>query len=308
MGGTRWSDNHYHDRARIRRRKKRSAFGYDEDIRQGKRPACVHPKMDPSKFRNGVREARDSEAHPNSTPIAVLFDVTGSMGEVPMILQRSLCSLMGLCLRRGFVEDPSILVGGIGDAKCDIAPVQIGQFESGNEIENDLNHLFLEGGGGGQQTESYELALYFLARKTSLDCYEKHGRRGYAFIIGDEMPYSKVSRGEVRRVFGDNLRSDIPLRQILKEAQEKFQIFSILPNLTSYYNDQKIIQRWTSLLGQNALRLDDPRAIGELIASTIGVCENEVEMGQLQTDLRGEGANSNIVRAVSSALAAAIGD
>ena len=177
MGGTCWSDGHYRDRAAELRRTHRSPFGHDEDIRTGVQAAGVHPKMDPSLFTNGVREARDSDAHPNSTPIAVMFDVTGSMLEVPQMLQKSLCSLMGLCLRRGYIEDPAILVAGIGDATCDLAPVQIGQFESGNEIENDLNHLYLEGGGGGQKTESYELALYFLARKTALDCHSKRGEK-----------------------------------------------------------------------------------------------------------------------------------
>jgi len=303
MGGTCWSDKHYHDRARELKRIKRSAFGYDEDIRRGRQSAGVHPKMDPKKFQNGIREARDSEAHPNSTPIVVMFDVTGSMLRVPRILQKSLCSLMSLCLRRGFIEDPAILVAGIGDATCDVSPVQIGQFESGNEIENDLNHLFLEGGGGGQKTESYELALYFLARKTAIDCYSKRGKKGYAFIIGDEMPYEVVSRREVKRVFGDSLQSDIPLRQILHEAEQKFEIYSVLPNLTSYYDDPEVINAWRDLFGQRALRLDDPAGISELIASTIGLSEKTVQWSKLSRDLQGEGATQSVVKAVASALA-----
>ena len=64
----------------------------------------------------------------------------------------------------------------------------------------DLGKLFLEGGGGGQLTESYELAMYFMARHTSIDCHEKRGKRGYLFIIGDEMPYPKVKRREVAQL------------------------------------------------------------------------------------------------------------
>ena len=73
MGGTCWSESHYRQRAQRLQRRKRSAFGYDEDIRKGARRAKVHVDMDPSKLRHGVREARDSETHPNSTPIAVMF-------------------------------------------------------------------------------------------------------------------------------------------------------------------------------------------------------------------------------------------
>jgi hypothetical protein len=290
------------NRARQLRRANRSAFGYDQDIRQGRHRAAVHPNMDPRQFKNGIRESRDSHEHPDSNSIAVLFDVTGSMGEVPRILQKSLCSLMGLCLRRGFIEDPAILIGGIGDAKCDLAPLQIGQFEAGNEIEKDLNNLFLEGGGGGQQTESYELALYFLARKASMDCLEKRGKKGYAFIIGDELPYRKVSRREVKQTFGDRLQADIPIEQIVREAQEKFELYFVLPNLTSYYDDPRVIGCWRSLLGQNAIRLPDPSGISELIASAVGLAEEAIGWDELSDNLRGEGANKQVVQSIATAL------
>ncbi len=304
MGGTRWSDDHYHARAASLHKAKRSAFGYDEDIREQRVAAGVHQKMNPATMKNGAREARDSEAHPNSNAVSVLFDVTGSMQQVPKILQKSLPTLMGLCLRNGYLDDPAILVGAIGDATCDLVPLQIGQFESGNEIENDLNNLYLEGGGGGQQTESYELALYFLSRKTAMDCLENRGKKGYAFIIGDEMPYKKVKRKEVKAVFGDTLQADIPIREILAEAQEKFEIYFVLPNLTSYYNDPKILDCWRDLLGQNVLRLEDPTGISELIASTIGLAEEAVSYENLSADLGGAGTDQDVANAVAAATLA----
>ena len=303
MGGTRWSDEHYRARAANLRKARRSAFGHDEDIRAQRIQAGIHELMDPARMKNGVREARDSEAHPLSNPVAVLFDVTGSMQRVPRILQQNLPTLMGLCLRKGYLDDPAILIGAIGDATCDLVPLQVGQFESGNEIENDLNNLYLEGGGGGQQTESYELALYFLARHTAFDCLEKRGKKGYAFIIGDEMPYKKVKRKEVEKVFGETIQSDIPIREILAEAQEKFEIYYVLPNLTSYYNDPKILDCWRDLLGQHVLRLEDPAGISELIASTIGLCEEAVAYDNLSADLKGAGTKVSVANAVTSALA-----
>ncbi len=303
MGGTAWSDAHYRSRAAHLRATGRSAFGYDEDIRAGRCTAGVHDQMDPARLKGGCRESRDSDRHPTSNAVAVLFDVTGSMQQVPRILQKSLCTLMGLCLRKGYLSDPAILVGAVGDATCDRVPLQVGQFESGNEIENDLNRLFLEGGGGGQQTESYELALYFLARKTSIDCLEKRGRKGYAFLIGDEMPYPRVKRKEVKQVFGDVLEADIPLRAILEEVREKYELYFILPNLTSYYHDRKIFGHWQKLLGQNAVRLDDPSGISELIAATIGLAEDAVAIGDLTNDLADAGIDGKVAAAVSTALA-----
>jgi hypothetical protein len=303
MGTTAWSDAHYLSRVARLRKAGRSAFGYDEDIRAQRVAAAVHEKMNPLQLRHGPRESRDSAEHPTSNAVVVMFDVTGSMQQVPRILQQNLCRLMGLTVRKGYLADPAILVGAVGDATCDIAALQVGQFESGNEIEDDLNRLFLEGGGGGQKTESYELALYFLARKTSIDCFERRGKKGYAFLIGDELPYPKVKRREVERVFGDRLQADIPIRDIVAEAQRKFEVYYILPNLTSYYDDPQILDCWRGLLGQHVLRLPDPAGISELIASTIGLAEEAVDFAHLRGDLDEAGTQQAVAEAVSAALA-----
>ena len=303
MGYTLWSDAHYRRHAAELAAAGRSAFGFDQDIREHRAAAGVHPLMDPARLTKGVRESRDSAAHATSRAVAVMFDVTGSMHTVPRILQKNLCRLFDLLVDKKYLTDPAVLVGGIGDATCDVAPLQVGQFESGNEVEDDLGRLYLEGGGGGQKTESYELALYFLARKTSIDCWEKRQTKGYAFLIGDEMPYGRVKRKEVKYVFGDDLQSDIPIQQIVAEVQKKYELFYILPNLTSYYDDPQVLPMWQKLLGQNAFRLPDPAAISESIAATIGLAEGSARFDELADDLSGAGASGKVVNAVSSALA-----
>jgi hypothetical protein len=171
MGSGRWSTDVYDAAARMRKATGTSAFAYSDS---GARK--VHPALNP--FGVGVRESRDSDEHPQSLAIAVLFDVTGSMQRVPRILQEKLPGLLGLILRKGYVRDPHILFGAIGDATCDRVPLQIGQFESDNRMDDDLGRMVLEGGGGGQMTESYELAMYFMARHTSIDCFDRRGRKG----------------------------------------------------------------------------------------------------------------------------------
>ncbi len=180
---------------------------------------------------------------------------------------------MGLLIRKGYLAHPQILIGAIGDATCDTTPLQVGQFESGIEIDEDLGRLFLEGGGGGQLTESYELALYFMARHTALDSFEKRGRRGYIFLIGDETPYRRVKRKEVEKHIGDRLPQDVPVEDVIAELQRMYNVYYILPNMTSNWNNEVVHSRWVELLGQNVLRLEDPAGISELIASTIGIAE-----------------------------------
>jgi hypothetical protein len=300
MGSTFWSDDHYRDREAFRRANGKDAFEFHAaNARLPVSKRRVHQAMNPHGVK--VRESRDSEAHPDSRAVAVLFDVTGSMGSVPRILQQNLCQLMSLLERKNYLAQPQILIGGIGDATCDQAPLQIGQFEAGIEIDDNLANLWLEGGGGGQQTESYELAMYFLARKTALDCYEKRQQRGYLFLIGDEMPYSYLKRREVQAIIGDELQADIPIKQLIKELQVKYDTYFILPNLTSYYDDPKIHGRWVELLGQNVIRLEDPAGISELIASTIGLAENVVDLDGVQRDLK-EAGRGEVRDAVARAL------
>jgi hypothetical protein len=300
MGTTRWSDDHYHDRARLRRRTGKDAFEHDHAVRTGAADRAVHPKMDPRGV--SVRESRDSDAHPQSHAVAVLFDVTGSMQGVPRVLQARLPQLMGLLIRKGYLEHPQILIGAVGDATCDAAPLQVGQFESGIEIEEDLGKLYLEGGGGASITESYELALYFMARHTALDCHEKRGRRGYLFVIGDEIPYAKVKREEARAWIGDGLQSSVPVEDVIAELRRTYDVYHVLPKMTSNWDNPAVRQRWVELLGQNALRLEQPAAICQLIASTIGVAEGEVDLDGLVDDLREAGASAAAAQAVRKTL------
>jgi hypothetical protein len=249
-----------------------------------------------------VRESRDSDAHPQSHAVAVLFDVTGSMQKVPRVLQAHLPKLMGLLIRKGYLDHPQILIGAIGDATCDTAPLQVGQFESGIEIEEDLGKLYLEGGGGGHITESYELALYFMARHTSSVCSEKRGQRGYLFVIGDEIPYAMVEREEVQTFIGDGPQTNIPVEEVVSELQRTYDVYHVLPKMTSNWNNPAVHSRWVELLGQNALRLEEPAAICELIASAIGVAEGKVDLKQLTDDLRAAGSSATVARAVQNTL------
>lgn len=270
MGSGRWSTDVYSAAAHFRAASGTSAFAYSDSG-----ASRVHPALDP---RDAMRESRDSAEHPRSLAIAVLFDVTGSMRHVPRALQVKLPQLLGLLLRQGYAEHPQIMFGAIGDATCDRAPLQVGQFESDNRMDDDLGRILLEGGGGGQKTESYELAMYFMARHTSIDCHEKRGKRGYLFIIGDEMAYSRVKRGEACQVIGDRLQADVPTSIMTAELLHKWDTYYILPAAASYGGDADVLASWRALLGQNVIQLADTGAVCETIALTIGIGEDVIDL------------------------------
>ena len=292
MGSGRWSSDIYEAAERMRGGK--SAFTYTES---GAR--TVHPDLDP--FDVGKRESRDSAEHPASLAISVLFDVTGSMGSVPRTLQKKLPQLHGLLKDGGYATDPQVMFGAIGDATCDRAPLQVGQFESDNRMDSDLERILLEGGGGGQKTESYELAMYFMARHTVTDCFDKRGRRGYLFIIGDEMPYPAAKPREVSAWIGDELPQPVPLRNLVAQLTRRWDTYYILPSGTSYAGDRQVLGTWRKLLGQNVLELDDLDAVCETIALTVGLGEEAIDLAEGLDDLQDVGSEAG--PAVQRALA-----
>lgn len=285
MGSGRWSTNVYSEHNRYKAATGKSTFDYSDGLHRSDRSTwCAHPSLDPSGVT--MRESRDSEEHPASTAIAVMFDVTGSMGHIPVVLQQKLPELLGLLTRKQYVTDPQILFGAIGDATCDAVPLQVGQFESDNRMDENLENIFLEGGGGGQQTESYELALYFIARHTDIDCWNKRGRKGYLFLIGDEMAYSRVKKNEVNGLIGDGMEKDLGVMDIVRELRTRYHVFYLLPKAACYGGDPKILGAWRKLLGQNVLQLEDAEAVCETIALAIGMMEGSVDLAAGVEDLK----------------------
>ena len=318
MGGGSWTSTNYVSRTTAKASAGKDMFDYSATVfKTGNWE--VHPTLDPKSVNNdgdhkgqNIRESLDSDEHPASQAVAVLFDVTGSMGGIPRVLQQKLPKLYSLLLEKGYVEHPQILYGAIGDATSDRIPLQVGQFESDNRADEALENIILEGGGGGQTHESYQLAAYFMARHTYTDCYEKRGKKGYLFFIGDERNYPMVASAEVTKIIGGGIQEGISTEEIFEELKKKWEVFFLFAEQGSY--DWQEIggpgkdeisgdPTWVSLLGQNALRLEDADAVCETIALTIGMLEGNIDLDTGLTDLAELGTESETTEKVGKALA-----
>lgn len=287
MGGTSWSSDSY---SRISA--SYSSSSKDDIFKSTSLASDMSPKG--VKFR----EARDSDAHPESLAINVFLDETGSMGDIPYILvKEKLGALMETIMKHG-IPHPAVLFGGIGDHHSDRAPLQIGQFESGTEELNLwLTKIFLEGNGGGQDMESYLLAWLFAARHTSIDCFEKRGVKGFLFTIGDERSWDSVDGETLKNLMGYSQSEGITDAEILAEAQRTYHVFHIHVNSTQYKDDKTVIGYWRKMLGERCIVLDDYNAIAEVIASTVAVMHG-VDLKSIT-----KGFDSKTAKLVSGALA-----
>lgn len=299
MGGGSFDANTYAAASTYRSAHRIDDFQYSTTTRslsQDKWKAA--PELDP---KGVTRESRDSDEHPNSTPIIILFDVTGSMGGVPRVMQTKLPALYGLLLRKGYTTDPQILFGAIGDSETDRVPLQVGQFESDNRGDDQLRQIFLEGNGGGDACEGYEIGAFFAARNVVTDAWEKRGKKGYLFIIGDEKNKRDVAPHRVKKILDTDISEPISLTEMYREVQERWETFFILPNQTSYYHSDTHRAHWRDLLGERLILLDDPEAVCETIAAAIGVLEDAVDLDEALQDLAEIGSNAG--SAVGRALA-----
>jgi hypothetical protein len=305
MGGNNFSEEELAARAKLRVDTGAPVFAYDLAMKKAPPSArTVCPRLDPklpNKAGVVIRESRDSDNHPESRAIVVILDVTGSMAEVPRAIQKSLMDLMRLIISDSGVRDPHILIGAIGDANCDTFPLQLGQFEAGVEIEDDLTNLVLEEGGGGQDMETYELALWFLAEKTSIDCWEKRRKKGFVFIIGDENPYPEVDKHQVLALIGAHLERSPRTLDVVRKLQERYEVFYIMPKMTGHYGSPKIVDTWKALLGEHVLMLDKPEGISGLIATTINLFEND-DIVAAANALRTAGTSGPVVESIERAL------
>lgn len=178
-----------------------------------------------------IRECRDNEFNPETSPIVVITDITLSRFKDIQILYNKLPMLMGQIVMQGYATDPEICFAAVGDATYgDKFPIQIGEFESDNKLDDSLKAIIREeGGGGGTGQESYQLMAYFFAYHSVLDSWEKRHQKGKCFFIGDEGFYSKISKKEVQQIFGETIPDDLDSTEVFKKLQEKYDVFFIYP-------------------------------------------------------------------------------
>ena len=184
------------------------------------------PELNP---KGVIRECRDTEEHPNTIPVILALDVTGSMGSSAVEVAKKLNVIMTELYSK--VKDVEFLIMGIGDLAYDDAPIQASQFESDIRIAEQLDKIYFEGGGGGNAYESYTAAWYFGLHQTDLDCW-KRGKKGIIITLGDEPlnPYLPIHSLRNATDITSQEVSDIETESLYKEVTEKYDIYHIAVN------------------------------------------------------------------------------
>ena len=179
--------------------------------------------LDPQKF--SIRECVNSDEHPNTIPVILALDVTGSMGEACSETAAALGVIITNLYKK--FKDIEFCIMGIGDLAYDHAPLQMSQFESDVRIAEALDKIYMEHGGGGNSYESYTAAWYMGLKHTKLDCFDKQGRKAIIITMGDEPLNPYLPFRELNESINVTEQANIETPELYRQASEKFDIFHI---------------------------------------------------------------------------------
>lgn len=193
-----------------------------QEFRQSK----LDKSLDPKNFL--IRECVNSDEHPNTIPVIIGLDVTGSMGSSC----KETAEALGVIMENLYTKykDIEFCIMGIGDLAYDNAPIQMSQFESDVRIAESIDKIYMEHGGGGNSYESYTAAWYMGLRRTSLDAINKQGRKGIIITMGDEELNPYLPKDRLNEKVNATEQSDVETKALFNEASEKFDIFHIAVN------------------------------------------------------------------------------
>ena len=215
---------------------------------------------------NVIRECCDSEEHPNTVPVILALDVTGSMGKSSVEVAKKLNVVMTELYDK--VKDVEFMIMAIGDLAYDDSPIQASQFESDIRIAEQLDKVYFEAGGGGNSFESYTAAWYFGARHTKLDCWNR-GKKGLIITIGDELINPYLPKVELSNILGDNLQDVINTKDLLNEVSKKYELYHL--NVADTYSGKNPcnIESFAKYIGENHVRNINVNNIAESIIDIV---------------------------------------
>ncbi len=228
-----------------------------------------------------VRECCDSDEHPETVPVILALDVTGSMGDAAVEVAKKLNNVMTTLYEQ--TKDVEFLIMGIGDLAYDRAPIQASQFESDIRIAEQLDQVFFEGGGGGNSFESYTAAWYFGLNNTRLDCHTR-GKKALIITMGDEPLNPYLPCKPLEATLGANLEADIETGELYKQVIEKFEVFHLAvidPKSCGARYEKDIMSTFGRYLDENHLKKVNLDNITPMIIDIVtGFATNKTDIEQ----------------------------
>ncbi len=224
-----------------------------------------------AKVKGAIPEARHTLTSTASNVLIVVMDVTGSMITWPKEIFRRLPLLFTeMCEHLGS-DDLEILFIAHGDARSDGYPIQVARFGKGPELDIMLAAFELEGGGGGQGTESHELVAYYLVK-----CVDTQSAQNvFTVFITDEAACDRVDPQHIEQYLGISAPIElISTKSVFATLERKSDVYAIVCDTNSYDGPEPMLRFWRNTINpERVLHLTDARRVVDVM---IGIVANSV--------------------------------
>ena len=224
------------------------------------------------------------------SPLVIVSDVTGSMRNWPATMFSKLPYFEHEA-KEYLGDDLEICFSAIGDysgksyysysswgwvnnSKGDLYPLQVRPFAKDADLVSRMKELILEGGGGGNSTEAYEMAATYFAH----NCDMPNAINPVLIFIGDARSYDFVDRKAAREWTGVTFpgTGKVPTKEVMDQLQQKFSVYFIrkpyrVPkNNVAAKCDIKTQEQWESYLGaDHIVFLPDPNRVVDCIFAVL---------------------------------------
>jgi hypothetical protein len=185
-------------------------------------------------------------------PVVCAIDVTGSMQTWPAELFDRLPLLYQTLSQ--YRPDLEMAFAAIGDSGCDRWPLQVTDFEEGFELEDRVQALYGEG-GGGDAPESYQLFAHYMNTRVETPGVPE-GERPFLLVFGDECFHPYVTPTEVKRVLGDDIPQKLDGVTAWREVAKRWNVYFL--RRPGGRRGDSIHDQWAKAIGdQKIIYVDD---------------------------------------------------
>lgn len=179
---------------------------------------------------------------------------------------------------------------------------QVCDFAEGKTIDDWIEKLYLEGGGGGQACESYEMLAHFYEKNARFTHPKAKESKPFFFIIGDEAPYPNVDADNASRNFGGHMQSDIPTKKVFEQVRDKYAFKHIHVPYKDSDVDAQVESEWKRSIGDDFIRVKEPKAVVDVILGVVAITSGARTLEQYQQDMRDRGQTETRIKNVTAAL------
>ncbi len=201
------------------------------------------------------------------SPLVIVVDGTGSMGKYPEVMFKKL-PLLDLGIE-DYLQDCEISFAMVGDAGSDHYPLQVQPFTKGKKLVGSLNNLIIEGNGGGNQQESYDLAGLYYAR----NCKMPKATNPVLIWVCDEGIYGEVDKAWAEEHARVTLDKKLRSLDLWKELQDKFAMYCIRKHYEDMVDGDRMVganlaihRQWEQYVGADKIALlPNPERVVDVI-------------------------------------------